>query len=71
MDISEKDRERGGEACYNAWCLMHTSIGPWHTLKDWQKENWRLMAEAVLEEMYQPAVTARVVRIARRDDIAS
>lgn len=70
MVRNDADRDRVAAAIYRAWCQMNTTLGPWHTLRDWQKENFRILADAATEELALPAVTARVVRIERNEQTA-
>jgi hypothetical protein len=70
MALTETDRNRVGSAIYAAWCQIHGPRGPWRSLADWQKENFRMLADAAEAELSLPAVTARVVRIERNEQKA-
>ena len=72
MGMREADRDRIGQAIYRAWCQMNTTLGPWHTLKDWQKENFRILADAATDAIASRArPTSRVVRIEPRGEQAA
>ena len=47
------DRERIGKAIYLKWCENNAPLGPWESLADWKRENFRRLADAAYDALVQ------------------
>lgn len=68
--LDQHDRNRAGRAVYRKWAENHTDLGPWERLPDWKRENFRRLADAVVEELSYGKTSARIVRIDRAEQQA-